>query len=236
MNKMLNSLKNQNNLTTTENGAVALKSTMNACLDAFGSLGAMRNSDPETIIATFDKAFAENQELAMRMLFYMRDIRGGQGERNTFRILARHLAFEHPELITANLENVLKFGRGDDLAKLTETAVAKDVAKFIKQQLQRDKQAMRENKPVSLLAKWLPSENTSSFETKKLATTIRELIGMSPRVYRKTLSELRGYIDIVERKMSKKQWDDIEYDTLPAMAAMRYSNAFFAHSEENYSA
>ncbi len=233
-NKFLTKLKNENNLTTTENGAAALKSTFNACLDAFGSLGAMRQSSAEDIISTFDRAFIENQELAMRMLFYIRDIRGGQGERNTFRILTKHIAFEHPELITNNFKNFLEFGRGDDLAKLIEAPIAEDVAAFIKKQLAADMKAMRNNEPVSLLAKWLPSENTSSLNTKLLAKKLRELMKMTPRTYRKKLVELRTYIDIVETKMSKRQWSDIEYDKLPSKAAMRYSNAFFLHDEAGY--
>ena len=69
------------NYTTTENGAVALKSTKSGLLDAFGKLGAMRTNEETEIIKTFNLAFAEDKELAMKLLFYIRDIRGGQGER-----------------------------------------------------------------------------------------------------------------------------------------------------------
>lgn len=138
MNNFLNSMKREANFTTTENGATALKSTNNYCLDAFGSLGAMRKSDEEDIISTFSKAYAENTELALRMLFYIRDIRGGQGERRIFRILLKWLAENHSEAVVSNLENILFYGRGDDLFCLIGTSCEKDMFEFIKTTLLND--------------------------------------------------------------------------------------------------
>ena len=87
MNKFLEELKEIQNFTTTENGAVAFRSTGNAMLDAFGSLGAMKDSSVESILKTFDLAFNENPEMAMKLLFYIRDVRGGQGMRRVFRVI-----------------------------------------------------------------------------------------------------------------------------------------------------
>ena len=97
MNKLIKGLKGAQNQTFTENGAGAFKSTLNACLDAFGTLGAVREWSEDEIISCFKKAFYENQETALRLLFYVRDVRGGLGERKTFRVLLTWLANEYPD-------------------------------------------------------------------------------------------------------------------------------------------
>ena len=235
MNNFLNSTKREANFTTTENGATALKSTNNYCLDAFGSLGAMRKSDEEDIISTFSKAYAENTELALRMLFYIRDIRGGQGERRIFRILLKWLAENHSEAVVSNLENILFYGRGDDYLCLLDTSVKNEVIDFIKTQIVSDTTAVRyDTNNCSLLAKWLPSINASSPQTKRYANILCKGFGITPREYRKLLSRIRAYLNVVERKMSAREWTDINYGAVPAKAAMNYSDAFFAHDEVGY--
>ena len=235
MNNFLNSMKREANFTTTENGATALKSTNNYCLDAFGSLGAMRKSNEEDIISTFSKAYAENTELALRMLFYIRDIRGGQGERRIFRILLKWLAENHSEAVVSNLENILFYGRGDDYLCLLDTSVKNKVIDFIKAQIISDTTAVRyDTNNCSLLAKWLPSINTSSPQTKRYANILCKGFGITPREYRKLLSRIRAYLSVVERKMSAREWRDINYSAVPAKAAMNYSDAFFTHDEVGY--
>ena len=134
----LNDLANQNNLTETENGAVALKSTMNRCLDAFGSIGGMMGYPAETIVDTFVPAFIENRELAMRMLFYFRDIRGGQGMRQAFRGIVKYLANTYPEYIVKNLHNFPEYGRWDDLLCLIDTPLYDEVMVFLRNQFEKD--------------------------------------------------------------------------------------------------
>ena len=106
-------LEEEDNFTLTENGAISLKSTTNWCLDAFGMLGAMKDSSEDDILTIFYKAFAEDPETAMRLLFYIRDIRGGQGMRYVFRVILNDLALTHPDIVKANFDNILFFGRGD---------------------------------------------------------------------------------------------------------------------------
>ena len=134
MNKFLNEMKSEQNYTVTENGAGALKSTMNACLDAFGSLGAMRFSADEDVLRTFINAFNEDRALAVKMAFYFRDIRGGQGTRKQFRTIMVWLANNYPEYVIHNLENFLFFGRGDDYLCLLDTPIKHQVisCRFIK--------------------------------------------------------------------------------------------------------
>ena len=227
-------MKEVNDFTYTENGAGAYRSTGNAVLDAFGSFGGMMHSDATSILNTFYKAFHEDRALSMRMLFYFRDIRGGQGMRRLFRIILRSLAKAYPDYVIHNMDNILFFGRGDDYMVLLNTPCEKPMIAYIKETLEQDMSAIYGGYGCSLLAKWLPSENTSSQETRALANRIRAGLKMSSKEYRKTLSFLRKHIDVVERKMSANQWTEIDFNKLPAKAAMIYSDAFFLHVKENY--
>ena len=78
---MLNHLKSEANIAYTENGAVTNASTMSDCLDLFAGIGALRAADDQEIIRRFVRAYAEDADIAMKILFFGRDVRGGLGER-----------------------------------------------------------------------------------------------------------------------------------------------------------
>ncbi|UGO48051.1 DUF2828 domail-containing protein [Bacillus phage vB_BanS_Skywalker] len=227
---MLNHLKNEFNKTTTENGALAYKSTKSDVLDLFSQGGAMRQRSEADVKALVSKAFGENQLLTLRTIFYLRDIEQGQGERRFFRLAMQHLAVHHKEALRKNIELVPMFGRWDDLWVLLETDLKADVLDFVKRQLVVDKEAEH----PSLLAKWMPSENASSYKTKKYAKIMREHFGVKPKQYRKLLSALRAKLNLVETKLSEKRYGDIQYDKLPSRAGMVYRGAFFRNDEERY--
>jgi len=234
MSNLLPFIKEAQNFTETENGATALESTLNSCLDMFGSFGAMRGFDEDYVIRTFSKAFNESRETAMRMLFYFRDIRGGQGVRNEFRLVLAWLAENYPEYVLNNLDNIIFFGRGDDYLILLDTSLSKEVTGYLGEALRKDYENYLEGKEISLLAKWLPSENASSSKTKRYARKLITAFGFTPKKYRKMLSELRSYLKVVEVKMSANKWNEINYEAVPSRAAMNYSDAFFKHDEEGY--
>ena len=102
---MINFLKRETNRTFTENGAVTNRSTMSDCLDLFATAGALRNASDDEILTRFMRAFAEDRDIAMKTLFYARDIRGGLGERRFFRTVLRHLAQTEPESVRKNIAN-----------------------------------------------------------------------------------------------------------------------------------
>jgi hypothetical protein len=229
---MLKHLKNEMNVAYTTNGAKALATTQSYLVDFFASSGALRNRSKEDINRLFSKAFAEDKLLAMKALFYTRDIRGGQGERETFRTIIRQLAFNHPDVLANNINLIPYYGRYDDLLVLLDTPLEKLAMAVIRAQLLED----IDSEYPSLLAKWLPSENASSYETKRLAKKVMYNLGLTPRQYRKTLSMLRKRINIVESLMSSKKFSEIEYDKLPSKAGMIYRNAFYRNDEERYTA
>lgn len=226
-------IENELNFTETENGAVALKSTKSGLLDAFGTLGAMRTNDEAEIIKTFNLAFAEDKELAMKLLFYIRDIRGGQGERRVFRVIMNYLAKNKPEVVIKNLDNFAFYGRYDDLLCLLDTPVERDVLGLIKDTLDADVKSVDNGGAPSLMAKWLPSVNGVK-NTRKVALKIVNGFNMSERDYRKTLSKLRKALDIVETKLCEKRYEDIDFSKLPSKAQMLYRELFMRHAEERY--
>ena len=227
-NKFLNGLTDATNFTYTENGAITHKTTKSDLLDMFAMGAAMRNRSDSDVILMFRKAYAENPVYALKCLFYIRDVRGGQGERRFFRVIMKDLASWDTEAARRNLRYVPEFGRWDDLYLFVGTPLENDAFNFMKEQLALDVEC----KTPSLLAKWLKSENTSSAESRRLANITRQHFGMNHKQYRKTLSVLRNRINIVERLMSENRWDEIEFDKIPSKAGMIYKNAFARHDLE----
>ncbi|MBD3354000.1 MAG: DUF2828 family protein [Candidatus Lokiarchaeota archaeon] len=229
-NPLIQGLIEATNLTLTENLAVTFVSSGNGVLDFYSMGAALRSREEKDINALFIRAIAEDPLLAMKALFYIRDIRGGQGERRTFRIILNHVAQNSPELIRKNFENISFFGRWDDFYALLNTPLEDPMFKFLHKQVLID----LESENPSLLAKWLPSGNTSSKKTKQKAKITRKKWNMTSEEYRKMLSKLRAEIDIVERKMCANKWDKIKYENVPSRASMIYRNAFKTHDLARY--
>ena len=222
-NLFMNALKNATNIKETENGAVAHKSTNSAVYDLFAFGGAYRSRRDEDCILLFKNAYEENPTLAVKCLFYLRDARGGQGERRFFRLAFNWLANNYQLHAKDLLGYLPEYGRYDDLWYATEnTPLFKDVINIIKTQLMLD----LDSKTPSLLAKWLPSENTSSYDTRKMANKIVNELQISHKQYRKYLSLLREKIRVVEKLMSENRWNEIEFDKIPSKAGLIYKNAF----------
>lgn len=225
-----NHAKSYGNFTRTENNAVALKSTGNDLLDLFATVGALRNKDNAYVADKFQLAIAEDKLLATKLMFYARNVRGGLGERDTFRKMLASLARSNPEIVSKNLGLIPLFGRWDDLYTLVGTKNEAEMWEFIKKQITLDIIEMREGRPTSLCAKWLKSVNTSSKNSIILGKKTAEALGMTEREYRKTLSALRKHIDLVEVKMSSREWTSINYEAVPSRAMKTYRNAFKTHN------
>ncbi len=234
--RFVSALKQESNYTLTENGAVALKSTNSALVDLFGQIGAMRKRPDADIESAFSKAFAEDKLLATKMAFYARNIRGGLGERRTPRIIFKFLAKLYPDIMKKNIQFIPLFGRYDDLYEFVGTPVEGDMWKLFKEQWNLDIENMRKGNPISLLAKWAKSVNTSSQESNRLGKLTAKNLGLSEKEYRKTLSALRRYLDVTEVKMSHNQWSDINYAGVPSRAMSIYRNAFRKHDEDRFNA
>ena len=180
---MLQYLKNEANLTHTENGAVTYQSTQSECLDLFATIGALRRESDEEITNRFLRAYAENADLAMKTLFFARDVRGGIGERRVFRTILKWLAHNEPQSVEKNIPYIAEYGRYDDLLALMGTKCERVVLAYIKKQLETDCKALEAGESVSLLAKWLPSVNTSNEDAIRQAKHIARALGMNDAQY-----------------------------------------------------
>jgi hypothetical protein len=220
------------NVSYTENGALGYRTTGKNLLDLNYQVASLRSADERRIVDLFKKAFFENKLLALKWLFFASDVREGLGERRLFRVVLKDFAKHNPEYIDHLLEYIPEYSRWDNLVELLSTSLEYKVIEIVKKQLAADKANMSANKSVSLLAKWLPSPNTSSKETVKKAKRMCKVLGLTERDYRQTLSSLRKYIDVVEVKMSAKEWTGINYEAVPSRANLLYNGAFLRNDEE----
>lgn len=232
MENLKETLNEDFNYSVTENGALGYRTSGKELLDLNFAVSSMRNMDEQQIVDKFVKAFYEDKLLAVKWLFYCRDCREGIGERRLFRICMKYLAEKHQDIAKEVIKLVSEYGRWDDLWCLLDTDLKDDVCKVIVHQLLEDAENMKKGNPISLLAKWMPSANTSSKKTKRLAHIIMDHINFTDRQYRQMLSEFRAYLNVVEVKMSAKQWNKIDYAAVPSRANLIYNNAFLRNDEE----
>jgi hypothetical protein len=202
MSTFVEAVKNQEARTT--NGMKARKSTANAVVDLFYNAGASRGKN---IVPAFTAALVENRELALRVAAWLRDARGGAGERQLFRDILVYLEKTDTEAAKALLAKVPELGRWDDLF-VFKTKALKEAAYTMLGDALREKNG--------LAAKWTPRQGP-------LAAEIRTFFGMSPKFYRKSLVEMTK---VVETDMCAKQWDSINFSHVPSVAASRYKKAF----------
>ena len=231
---MLNYLKQEANKTVTENGAATHITTESDCLDLFATIGALRRESDSEIVTRFIRAYSENKDIAMKLLFFARDIRGGLGERRVFKVILNWLANNEPKTVRKNLEYVAEYGRFDDLLCLMGTACEKDMLDVLKAQFEADNNALTNGGEVSLLAKWLPSVNASSTETVLYAKKIAKHFGLNDASYRKALVALRAHIRIIENNLREKDYS-FDYSKQPSKAMYKYRKAFIRNDGERYS-
>ena len=232
-------IKNETKWTRTENGAVALNTTSNGCLDLFGTIGALRGADETRITRLFEEAYKENPLLATKILFYARDIRGdkettGLGERKVFRTILKYAALHHPECIRPNLDLIGVYGRYDDLYELIGTPLEDEMWAAMKKQFEEDRINLEKGNVISLLAKWIKTADASSEKTKQLGIKTAIKLGYSVFEFKRIIRAMRRHLRVVEGLMSTNQWDKIKYSEVPSRAMMIYRNAFKKHDEERF--
>ena len=232
---MLEYLKQEANRTYTENGALTHATTGSYCLDLFATIGALRSSEEEEILRRFLRAYTENPDLAMKTLFFARDVRGGLGERSVFRIILRYLAKNKAESVKKNLPHIAEYGRYDDLLVLLDTPLEREMLGVIRSQLEKDQAALREGREVSLLGKWLPSVNASNAETVRRGKKIARALQMEESAYRKLLVRLRAEIRILENHLRERDYT-FDYEKQPSKALFKYRAAFERNDEARYTA
>lgn len=220
------------NKSVTENGAVGYRTTGTALLDFNFKVSSYRGKSEDEITKDFMKVFYEDKVTAMKFLFFIRDREEGLGERRIFRVIIKHLATTETDIVKAVIPVVAEYGRWDDLLELFDTPLETEVISLFDKQIGEDTDNYNAGKPISLLAKWLPSINATSEKTIARAKKIIKHAGVTEKHYRKMLSVLRKYIDVTERKMCANEWDKIVYEGVPSRANLNYNGAFLRHDEE----
>lgn len=216
----------------TENGARGYRTTGSALVDINFAISSMRKWDEIKIEQAFREAWYENPLMAVKWLFYVRDVRKGIGERRLFRICYKTLFELDKNTAIYLLKFIPDYGRWDDLIEICEGDRGIYALEIIKKQLEHDIYNSERGYPISLLAKWLPSINTSSKDSRNKAKYIARKLNWSDAKYRKTLSKLRKYLGVIERLMANNEWDKIRYESVPSNANLKYSDAFLKHDRE----
>lgn len=228
------------NVSYTENGMEGYKHTDHALVD-FNFKVASYRSNKGQAVTDFTKVLKEKETYILKYMMYLRDAREGIGERDLFRTtmleLLKSNVDDKDEIVSTLIAQTPEYGRWDDLWVLLDTQYKAEVINAVKIQLASDMKKLVESKgeyteSISLLGKWMPSENASSKETKRLAHIFITELGATPRSYRKMLSALRGKLNIVETLACANEWEKIDYNTVPSKANLKYKNAFLAHDEE----
>ena len=225
---LLEELKKNNTITNTK-GSEYYDTTYNSNLDVFTML--TRYSSEKTIVDTFERALIENEELALANLLYILDIRNGKGERRIFKIIYKYLCDTKPNSALKILPFIIELGRFDYILVGIDTKVEKETVDLIKKQLDHD---INSDTP-SLLAKWLPSHRTHG-ENSKLAKRLIKLLNMTEKEYRKTLSNLRSKINIVEKNLTNREYNKIDFAKVPAKAMLKYSESYNRNMKKEFEA
>ena len=258
MNTFMDALTN-NEKSYTANGGTAYSTSGSMLVDLNFSVPSLRNvavnfygksthdryfysadgvMDAVEALRLFITSYEEDPLYTMKWLMYARHIKLGLGERDVFRMMLTKIGDLHPEMALQFIigTELWNYGRWDDVLRIfldTTSGILHDgLGALIANQFRRDVMACGLGDSISLLAKWMPSNNTSSKQKRSEAIILQSLLHLSAREYRKTLSRLREYLAVVDRKASLNQWNDINYNHVPSKANLKYRNAFLKHDEE----
>jgi hypothetical protein len=229
-------LEKENNYQLTENGAVGYKSTGSVLTDLNFRVSSMRgNGVKQDDVNIFVQAMNENLEYAIKWLFFARDVRDGLGERNVFQQLYMEYAELYPNEAKATLKLIAEFGRWKDVIDIINMDPNNVLGgmELVSETFHMDIQNCMEGKPISLLAKWMPSINASC-KARKQAKRFAKEFGLSYESYRKMLSKLRAYLDVTEVKTCDNRWGEIDYNKVSSGANIRYTEAFKKHDGKRY--
>lgn len=240
MNTFRNAVNRNVNSGFTENGMNAYRSTGTALLDLFSEMGNYRDVMNQTIVKN---AYNENPVHFARLLFFNRNVRGGQKVRRMLQYVLKNIdSFtELKNWLSFNLEVIPHFGYWKDFYNLKDTTLWNDVIVFWCAQLVNDQTVMIEGNQrgkiadISLAAKFAPSERNGANDFNKYhAREFAEHMNISPKQYRKMISALRSHLNIVEKLMSEHRWNEINFNQVPSVAMNNYKNAFKRHAEKSY--
>lgn len=217
----------KNNTKINTKGSEYYATTYNSNLDVFTMIS--RYNSDEEMIRLFNNALIENEELALANLLYILDIRNGKGERKIFKTIFKYLCVNYSSLALKILPFIGELGRYDYILEGINTSIEKEVISLIKIQIESD---LNSENP-SLLGKWLPSHRTHNVNN-KIAKRIIKGLNITEKEYRKILSSLRTKINIVEKNLTKKTYENIDFSKVPTKAMLKYTNTYMTKMSDKY--
>ena len=236
-------MREDSNMTVTEKGAPTYISSLDALVDLFYK--GQRGVNEQLALELFEKAYVESPLLTAKMIAYIRDVRGGKGERKLGRFLLNELSKKNKDMFEKNLIHYLAtYGRWDDGIEF-EGDAKKEYVKSVGNQLKKDIADLAENKSsISLCAKWVPSEGKSVDKKTGLYGAIAKTMGMKKDIFRKIcIAPLRKHLDIVETHLVRKEYDEIDYQKVPSrcmfihgkdMNKKKEPNAFYRNDGDRF--
>ena len=220
-------------LKRTWNNAITNESTLNFNLDMFAYSSRYYKQNYEKNKNRFKNALIENDKIALANLLYTLDIRNGKGERALFKSYFSALIEMNKDYAIQILPYISELGRWDYVFEGIGTEIEENVYELIRAYLMMDIKNYNENKPVSLLAKWLPSIKTHN-KKNYFAVKLAKKLNLTEKEYRKILSKLRDSLNIVEKHITNKEYEKIEYISVPSKAMVKYKNLFFTKDEVRF--
>lgn len=229
-------IEKTNNLQQTENGALGYSTTGNGLVDLNFSVPSRHSNVKTDDLMKFDASLETDYIDTVKWMFFLRDIKGGLGERDSFVNLFLEFWKKHPEDALLVLHFVPEYGRWKDLFDMLQfidddSTLANGIYNTVIDQFKEDILNKVNRKPISLLAKWMPSINSSS-KSRRIAVRVCRRMGLTFADYRKSLSELRRYLDVTEVKTCSNEWGSIDYNKVSSNANARYNNAFYKHDQD----
>ncbi len=192
------------------NGDICFENVGNSLVEFFSKAGSLFEKkksfygNESNALDLFKNAFMACELSAVKLLFWLRDIRGGAGNRSGFRSCLNWLAQNHPAWVKANVDLIPHYGRWDDLKSLYDTECEIDALRLWGKAIKSGH---------SLACKWAGRKDNK----------LRSYLKITPKIYRQTLAL---HSKVVEQKMCSKAWNEIEYAGVPSVAMARYTNAF----------
>lgn len=200
---------------TTANGAITHSTSLNYCLDLFFLAGASRRMSESDIILAFDRARAQNKNLAYKILFWARDARGGAGEKRFFQVVMKHISkidsYDYDQLAI----HIPEFGYWKDIFSI-ENPNENNLNWLMTQ--------LNESPNANLLAKWFPRKG-------KWFVAMHQYLKMTPKEFRKKLVSMTK---VVETQMCANEWSEINYSQVPSVAMNKYRKAYFSRDGKRY--
>ena len=217
--------------TTGTKGSDVFDSTGSPLLDLSVSLvrGAQETSISKGIQTIVSKQDRQMNIYLLVLLFHVRNIRGGKGERDLFLSMYSSLYTYFPTQMVSLLKFVPTFGSWHDLCSLYTRIYSslfhKAILTMFATQLQED--VGKPDTELSLCAKWAPREGKTHHA---MANALSKFMFPNHRnhlqMYRQLVSSINRRLKTVETLMSGRMFSAIVPKNVPGRAGKLYTRAF----------